>query len=230
MLTVLTTTHNRPEAFNLLTKWMAHQTAQPDQWVVVTDGSLDGYVFTDRHEVIVRERKEGDMHSVCENTLVALKAAKGDRIVICDDDDYFAPKFLETLVTALDEVALAGLSADVYYNVPARRFARMHNQEHASLTCTGFRKSLKKTVEACAKAGDPFIDMLLWERAVQKRLVPNGHTRPLHLGMKGSRTPNVGLGKSSHGWSSDRNFIHLKNFIGPDAFDYVKIARENLPW
>jgi hypothetical protein len=237
MLTIITTTHNRPLCFAILEGWMARQSLQPDQWLVVNDGA-EPYTYSRGQEVITRKPKKTmktldgktvPEMSILANWLAALPKIKGDRVAVVEDDDWLHPDYLKTMVGLLDEVDVAGVSGDLYYKLPIKKFIRMHNMNHASLGATVFRSSALPAVERacrllCPNNNSPFIDMYLWAEAepihgLKTRLVgnraPDG--RAWHVGMKlmpGAAGLGIGHG---HDGSTDPTFAVLRQWVGADA-------------
>ncbi len=221
MITLLTVTRNRPLCFSLLEKWIAQQTVKPDKWLVVTDGCL-GYRFNQEQKVHQRKAKEGEL-SICHNWLRALEKMplETTKLIVAEDDDYYAPRYIEVMASMLDHCHIAGLKKDIYFRFDLRRFQRCHNQTHASLACTGFTNVADGFVKDCVskalEKNSPFIDKELWETPFPgvRQLVDNGLLgKPLHVGFKGMP------GEKGYGWghelqgSTDRAFLALEDWIG----------------
>lgn len=235
MLTLVTTTRNRPLSFSMVEGWIARQTyREPYQWFVVNDGD-EPYEYKAGQEVIQRKPRKKmktasgklvDEISICANWLEAIPKIQGDKIIVVEDDDWLHPTYLEKMATALDEVDVAGISFDVYFKVQSRKYRRMGNAQHASLASTAFRASALPAVDRCCKVLCPannsvFIDMYLWAEAepmhgLRTRLIPNRAPdgRAFHVGLK--QMPGaVGLG-NGHGddGASDPTMAMLIEWIG----------------
>lgn len=240
MLTIVTTTHDRPLCFSILEGWMQRQTVQPDQWLVVCDAGLEQYKFTMGQQVVYRDPKKRRLNrdpetkritggyaeplpSICENWLAALPKIKGDKVLVIEDDDYYHPAYLETLSGLLDEAELVGVKQDVYFKLRSRKFQRMHNLNHASLAATGFRRELLPQVRRCCEVfKSVFVDMYLWAecteegRGLRCTLVPNKAPdgRAYHVGMKQMPgAAGLGNGHNDDG-SSDQTLSVLQDWIG----------------
>jgi hypothetical protein len=244
MLTIVTTTKDRPLCFSILEGWIKRQTVKPDQWLVVTDSDKpEAYSYTMGQEVIYRDPKrhcrrdpitnrfvKGEPRaSLLENWLTALPRIKGEKVLVIEDDDYYHPTYLEVLSGLLDNHELAGFKEDVYFKLRTRRFQRMHNMNHASLAATGFRRELLSQIRRCCELLCPvnksvFIDMYLWaecqdtlrEPPCKCVLIPNkaADGRAYHVAMK--QMPGAfGLG-NGHGFdgSTDPNLSVLQQWIG----------------
>lgn len=235
-ITLTTTTHNRPEAFALLEKWVAAQTLKPDRWLVINDSTdevQERYQYN-MGQSVFRPKHTGELHSLCANWVFALQHIKHDRCIIAEDDDYIAPRFVEVLDEALNRAPLAGLSEDCYYNVRLQEFRQPSNVSYASLACTGFRQGVVPLLRTIARRGDPYLDVPLWEGwRGEKVLVPNKQNgKPLHVGIKGmylASEPGAGVSGLSHyehSGSFDWNHSLLKDWLGADAHTYISISEK----
>ncbi len=312
MLTLITTTKDRALCFSLLEKWIARQTLQPDQWLVVNSSENPAaYEYTRGQQVICRssaaasvppgvppavsvrqdapggrqKRKGGGKvkaaaesppeqdqgcaaggdlpaalvgaegtgaelpaptraepwQDLLANWLCALPEIRGDKVIVCEDDDYYHPAYLETLAAALDSVDLAGIGWDVYYKLETRRFQRMGNPAHASLGASGFRASVLPLVKRCCRVlcplnKSPFIDCYLWAEATAdetlttKILRNEGRDRrPLHVGFKCMPgTPGLGIGHKKYEGTPDNTFATLDSWlVGEASQAYRRVWRQH---
>lgn len=193
-LTICTTTRNRPRTFNnLLQRWISRQTVKPSQWLVINDSDphiQEQYTYTQGQDVIRRKRKEGERHSLCENWLSALSLGriKGDKVLICEDDDYFDARFIEVMSKMLDEAPVCGLIHDCYWNVRHKLFRNMENLSFSALTCTGFVRDLSGFMRDICKRGNPYIDGIFWDEYFGDKVQLSNvmsNKRAYHVGIKG---------------------------------------------
>lgn len=227
---LITTTRNRSMCFSLLERWICAQTCPPDHWLVINDGE-EKYAYTCGQEVIHRVPEPDEaLPSICMNWLAALpKLKKWESIIVVEDDDWYHPTYLRKMKEGLESFDLVGLRQDLYFRFSQRAFKRMHNMEHASLSCTGFRRRVLPQIKRCCEMfKSVFIDMGLWAEAGQeisavpkltKALSPNlaEDKRAYHVGMKnmpGCRGLGLGHGQDCLGWSRDGAFQVLSSWIG----------------
>jgi len=98
MITAITPTGDRPLAFSLCRRWMEGQTLKPDQWIVVDDGKKPMAPF-DGIDYIRREPLPSDpKFTLAENLKAAIPHVKGDQILIIEDDEYYAPRYVEEMI------------------------------------------------------------------------------------------------------------------------------------
>ncbi len=235
---LVTTTHDRPFCFWILEMWIAAQTVQPDLWLVINDSEEPAeYEYRCGQQVILRTdhtltAEEKALPSICKNWLEAIKHIKEDDLVIvAEDDDFYDPTYIQTIRDMLETYDLVGISHDVYFKLPTRRFQRMHNTGHASLACSGFRGYVCEGIEyACKIHKSVFIDMYLWVECGTvfptwtKKLTPQPiGKRMIHVGMKGMPgAKGLGVGHDLTQGSTDPNFLVLAEWIGSVATSFYK--------
>lgn len=215
---VITPTRNRPQCFALLETYLSRQTI-PFTWLVINDGS-EPYTYTQGQKVYQRDPSKDKGHSLCHNLSKALAVCGfPKKVAICEDDDWYHPTYLARLSEALDEAELVGFNPALYYNLMYSEYRDMGNEEHASLAATGFRAAVLPTVRTLCKAGDPYIDLALWEGwKGSKALYPNHRW---HVGL-GSLWGEPGIGwkhKPGMGRRAPRGL--LESWIGDDAKNYL---------
>jgi len=241
LITLLTPTRDRPEAFRLCVKWMQRQTyVGAVQWIIVDDSnettSLEVPGMADlmsRWDVAYVRRNPSDI--VCtlqDNLLVAIPKIGSEKVIFAEDDEWYAPGYVAAMAVLLDEAELVGECGARYFNVKSRRWWKPNNQKHASLCRTAIRSSMLPVLaEACKsskEANDVFVDLRLWG-------VVNGGSRPpssklvsskLSVGIKGM--PGRGGAGKSHTPDAFPNFDPdlrvLREWIGEDAQEYAKFV------
>lgn len=222
MLTVLTMTGERPEAFALCQKWMQRQTLEDVTWVIVDDGREPQNLTIDRPdwEIIVLRPKpywQPGQNTQARNILVS-KDFVGDRLAIVEDDDWYAPDWLETLDSALNDADLVGEINAKYYNVKTKTARKLPNKNHASLCATGMKGQGINSLWAAALMNSQFIDIDLWNCEVSKKFLDTSKV----IGIKGlPGRPGIGMGHKYdfHG-QKDKTGEILKSWIGDDWLVY----------
>ena len=170
MLTILTATGARPEAWSICQRLMERQTYQgPVHWIIVDDGEVQQTIDFDRKGWIISMIrpmplwKQGD-NTQARNLKEGLRhVMPEDKLVIIEDDDSYHPQWLERVDQWLDRHDLVGESHARYYNIRTKRARQLRNDKHASLCCTAMKG---KAIEAFSKELKPsvqFIDISLWK-------------------------------------------------------------------
>jgi hypothetical protein len=169
MITAITPTGDRPLAMSLCERWMMNQTARPDQWLVVDDGQVP-FVPAVPMEYVRREPRAGDpKHTLAINLLQAIPLIRGDKILIIEDDEYYAPAYVQEMAKRLDAGMIAGITQNRYYHLPTGGYYVMHNREHASLAQTAFTSAFIPTFKGAVVASMfvDFLDIRMWRMAKQ---------------------------------------------------------------
>ena len=222
MITRVTATGDRHEAFELTRMWMASQTRKPDQWIVVDDGwDPMPSRLTKGVTYIRREPTDGEGHTLTLNLSAAVPHIRGAKILMIEDDDWYGPDYITTMSSLLDKYKLVGEAFARYYHLPAMKYRRIGNNKHASLCQTGFTFDVLPVFVECL-AGDPYVDSRLWKHPgiVSKYLV-NDQADKLHLhcsfkGLKGRTGIGTGHDSDARYYLPDTALEWLIRWVGED--------------
>ncbi len=220
LVTLITPTGDRPEAFALCERWISQQRyTGPVEWIVIDDG----YSSTRMHKADIVLRPEPMQgHSLCRNLREALPYIRGQHVLIIEDDDYYGPDYLSVMVGRLQHADLVGEFGAKYYYIRERRWRHNINEKHASLCRTAFNRSVLPTFESCITGTDhPSVDLRLWQQWSGSALYWNDEagTSQMCVGIKGVS------GRQSYGWKPSRNAQYddgrkLSEWLGADAVVY----------
>lgn len=228
MITLITATGGRPEAFKLCESYMRKQTYKgPIQWIVVDD-CTPRISCTMKQEYYrgPKEWAEG-INTQRLNLDAALTKVKGDYVFIIEDDDYYAPEYLETYTHFLKSVAAVGEAKSKYFNVKVPGHKIMPNLKHASLAQTAFRKELLPLFNKAVNSGELYIDIKFWkllsEQEIPFALLTN---KNLCIGIKGlPGRGGISPGHTSRDFMYDPDFKVLKSWIGNSSTQYVEFKK-----
>ena len=193
-ITLITPTGGRPEAFALCKKWIAAQTLPPDQWIIVDDGPepLECAGLPDFACYIRREPQASDPpHTLVVNVDAALSYIVGDKILFIEDDEYYAPEYVQIISGLLDQYQIVGIGHSKYYHLPTGGYFQHANTKHASLAQTAFRREMLPLVRACVNLGmeKTWLDDNLWKEAQKsngiKSYIFKDEQVSLYCGIKG---------------------------------------------
>lgn len=230
MLKLLTATGCRQEAWAICEKLMLAQTyTGPVRWIIVDDGKEAQPVTFAREgwqlEVVRREPfwKPGQ-NTQALNLVAGLARVKPyDRLVILEDDDHYAPDWIETINAALDGADLAGENMARYYNVATSTGRQLNNANHASLCSTGVKGMALEMLRRECKPGVQFIDVNLWRNFKgTKHLFSGGRVTGIK-GMPGRGGIGMGHKPDFHG-IKDTDGALLREWIGQDAELYIGLT------
>jgi len=231
---VITCTGDRPEAFKLCAEYLGRQTVKPDEWVVVDDGVK--YKVTQEMceasgvkdiKLIHRARAKDDPnHTLTINMLEALDKVTGENIIIMEDDDWYAPNYIETMIDGLMSGDLCGTQGIYYWNIPKKCYQFVGKSvDHASLCQTAFRRNVIPVLEDICKyeyVQNGIIDISIWEK--WKGSINLMEYSDLVVGIKGlPGRPGMTSGHLTDGsrYNSDPKLKELKKIIKNDVAKYA---------
>ena len=230
MLTILTVTGARPEAWAICQRLMlAQDYAGPVHWIVVDDGPepQEQPLTRDHWDVsVIRPypRWQPGQNTQARNLLAGLELVPTDaRLVVIEDDDAYAPDWLSTVARELDHAELVGESHARYYNIAKRRYRQLSNANHASLCSTAMRGAAISAFRRACESNQKFIDIELWASHPSRKLF-SGHRV---VGIKGlPGRGGIGMGhRNDFSGKSDHDFRILREWVGESAALYEGFAR-----
>lgn len=210
---VITCTGGRPEALVLCNHYMARQSHQDFEWIVVDDGP-ELRQRPRRADVFVRRSpawEPGGPNTLIENMRaglgVILNQAKKPEgveglVLLVEDDDWYHPGYIGLMQNYAenlpDRVSLFGESHTRYYNVRWRTYRHNDNDGHASLCATCFTTDFIPYMLEILDRADParpFIDVTAFNKHRDKAML---FPTDLVCGIKGMPgRPGIGHGHSA---------------------------------
>ncbi|MBA7673767.1 hypothetical protein ES703_81971 [subsurface metagenome] len=174
-------------------------------------------------EYVRREPQPDDpQHTLLLNLKTALPLIKGNKILVIEDDEYYASKYVETMATKLNDYEIVGIGRSKYYHLPTGGYFIIGNVWHASLAETAFRRSLLSEFEGLLNTTDDYLDMQFWRivRGNGHELIFFDKNSLLYVGIKGLP------GRYGIGVGHDPNFRFYRKFP-PDVSR--RILRQWIP-
>lgn len=226
MLTLLTATGARPEAWEICERLMMRQTySGPVHWIVVDDG-LDPQPVTFQRDgwtlEVLRPQPywQPGQNTQARNLLAGLARVQRDaRLVVIEDDDWYGLGWLDKVNAELVNAELVGEYRAKYYNVATKRARQLNNTQHASLCSTAMRGAAIDTFRWACDRNPKFIDLELWRKHRSRHLF-GGHRVVGIKGMPGRGGIGMGHAKDFNG-DPDPNGAILRAWIGDDADLYL---------
>ncbi len=216
MITAITCTGDRPQAFSLVQKWMIGQTVRPDEWIVVDDGKNPmPFDWVTRRD----PQPDDPQHTMLLNLKTALPLVRGEYVFFIEDDEYYAPTYIEQMLERLKNFELVGIGRSKYYHVPTRGYKQHQNMDHASLAQTACRKSFLTTINSLLD-GDSFLDIRIWKAG--SGLIFHDDKGSLYCGMKGMPgREGIGYGHKRKPYAYiDQDLSVLRSWVA-DYQDYL---------
>jgi hypothetical protein len=230
MFSVITPTGGRPEAFALSEEWMKKQSALQDnpewEWIVVDDcfprtpTTMNQVVLNVKHKEVVGA--QGTQHL---NLQLAFTAARGEYLIMWEDDDHYGPNYLKNTLENLRFAPLVGERPSRYYHIGQRRFREFDNNDHASLCQTAFHRSMIPAVLEQCKT-DAYIDVELWRQYGKQHSILYASNQVVGIkGMPGRKGISGAHECRGADWRGDIDLARLRQWIGPDAERYRQYGR-----
>lgn len=222
MIKLLTTTGGRPEAWELCKRWVRNQTVKADAWIIVDDcAEMSDMSGIDLPVMLVRPQPfwQPGQNTQARNLLAALESVTpNDTIIIIEDDDYYAPTWVQSVIEWSKRFELVGERNALYYHVVHRQYRSCGNMSHASLCATAMRGSALNVFKRECQKNHKFIDIHLWRNfRGSKKLFDTKMT----VGIKGlPGRAGIGCGHQMNG-KPDPDGVLLKKRIGEDASAYL---------
>lgn len=226
MLTLLTATGCRPQAWALCERWMLRQTyPHAVRWVIVDDGAQPQPITFQREGWTLEVIQPTPRWRLGQNTQARNLAAglqvigSHERLVIIEDDDWYAPTWLAEVDARLRRDFLVGECRARYYNLATRTGRAIPNERHASLCSSAMSGAGIEALRSCVQRAGTFIDMTLWRTHLPSSLF----NTQLVVGIKGL-PGRGGIGKGHHpGFvgQADPEGALLRQWVGDDATFYL---------
>jgi len=205
---------------------MSQQTiTEKYEWVVVDDGREPTTCTMGQEVVRILQPMATGLSSLGRNLQAGLSVAKGDKLVVVEDDDYYGPTYLKKVSGALGTSILVGETPSRYFHVGQRKFKEWFNTAHASLCQTAFRReAIPAVLSLCNQ--NRYIDVDLWQNfGKELGMLYHGSEVVGIKGMPGRKGISNAHDALGVGWESDIDLARLRQWIGPDAERYRAYGR-----
>lgn len=218
---VITPSGGRPEALEFLNGYLKRQTFQDFEWIILDDVEPSGKPPSRCDTYIVPDWIWNGTTTQSKSMTRLLKGIKGEKVVICEDDDWYAPNHLELMSNALDEADAVGQVNSIYYNVKTRSHISFVNRGNSGMCQTGVKgEAVDFLRQVCINNPPDLIglDIVFWrtfkgtKKFIQEQTV---------VGIKGLAGRNgLGMGHRLNG-NNDKSGNYLRSILGNDADNYL---------
>lgn len=203
MLTVITPTGGRPQAFALLAECLNGQTLPQFHWQIVDDCDPATRMPDMRDGISVeiirpawRWQPGMNTQAACMTELLGWVDTDSP-VVVCEDDDWYSPRWLATC--AASGVDLFGQRDSYYYNVATKRYRHIIHapNAHCSLSGTYLSPRAQSVLSDVCQRHASRLDIELWKAAAWADLTVARFSanRPQVVGIKGlPGRPGIGIG------------------------------------
>jgi glycosyltransferase involved in cell wall biosynthesis len=123
LVSVITPTFNRPQFLRKLIHGLRAQDYPAIEWLILDDSPEPSVTFTDGDRNIFYQHIDRKL-SIGEKRNILIDRARGETIIHFDDDDYYAPQYVSSMVHSLGEreADLINLRGWFLYDVRSRFF------------------------------------------------------------------------------------------------------------
>lgn len=243
MIALITPTGARAKQIQLCAQWMKAQTYTGDVlWVIVDDAEqkTTNFINNDFRERWIIEKvypvphwKKGQ-NTQKRNLLAAVQEIKNygdiDYVFIIEDDDYYSPQYLETMLQRVKGYAASAQTKTIYVHMPDFASKQFSNTKHGSLFETVFSIDVLNVFENTLKKGsEKFIDIYFWKNLLgNSKFTVNlfDEEKRLAVGIKGmGGRDGVGSGHDmlvrKQQLTRIERIMQFKNLIGMDYLEYL---------
>ena len=204
---------------------MARQSLRWTNWIVVDDGHHPTECTLGQHYVRL-ESGLAPSESFATNLERALfeheRLADSEYVFVIEDDDWYGPNYLASLVVGLMKSDLVGEPRAPFYHVTHRSYRICGNDYYAALCSTAFRAKLISKILPLIDRSNTELDRRIWELADCSKLLQ----RTRHcVGLKGQGgRPGLCNGHVFTGFRADPDGIVLKKWIQEDASEVLRLG------
>lgn len=232
MITLITLTGGRPELFKLLEKFVARQTYKgPMSWLVVDDCQPATVCTMGQHYIKGPRTWEPGVNTQRFNMEAALSAVAGQYVFILEDDDYYRPTYIDTMLRHLQQSDAVGVGNAKYYHVGVPGYKYLRNYVHAALSMTAFNVKLLPILKAAVNSGEFYFDAYFWRRVMDTResftIINNTN---ISVGFKGlpGRSGLTHSHREKKDYLYDAGHAKLKSWLGVDYGVYEPYLRKTI--
>jgi len=128
-VSIVTPTYDREPTVTALMRWIRNQTHTDWEWWLLHDGPSPysrGFQDAAAADPRIHYLYERERRSIGAKTNEMLERATGEIIMHFDDDDYYAPTYVETMVAELENFDFVKLSAWFLYKIEDDFLAYWH--------------------------------------------------------------------------------------------------------
>lgn len=229
LVSIITPTGGRQEVFSVLETCIRRQTYKgPLEWWVIDDFETPTICTLGQKYIRANRLWAPGTNTHRFNMEQVLPHVKGDLILNCEDDDYFAPTYIETMLDHLQHTEVVGIGNAKYYHVGVPGYKYLRNYVHAALSMTAFHVKHLPILAEAVNSGEFYFDSYFWRKVMDKRIpfsILSNNT--LSIGFKGmpGRSGLTHSHREKKDYLYDTNHGKIREWLGDDFRMYEKFIR-----
>ena len=215
---IITPTGGRPEQLALLDKYLQRQTNQDFKWIVLDDYQQRSKK-PDRCDIhISPDWLWNGENTQAKSMLRLLDEVGTDKVIICEDDDWYAPNHVELFSKLLNDYDLVGQKPTIYYNVKNQTYRNFYKTDHSCMCQTGLKGGAIEHLKQVCLENITNLDVIFWKTWQGSKHLDSTMTA---VGIKGlAGRGGIGIGHTMQG-EPDPSGEQLQTLIGNDTKYYL---------
>lgn len=209
---LIPTRNNRPELLSNCMRMVLNQTMKADHIEVVSDEPLS---------------KDCDITWRYRIGYDRLRNKGFDIILLMEDDDWYSPEYIETMIKAWEKAnkpSIFGHNYTIYYHIKLFSWFTMHHVDRSSAMNTMIVPDLNLTWPA---DNDPYTDIHLWREVQGPTFKPEKH---ICLGIKHGTTMTGGgshITRLHRYTNSDESKEMMRSIMDAESFNFYSTFLNN---
>jgi len=211
---LFTASGDREETLSLVLRFIGRQTIKEGDWIIVDDSQEPYSIPSKINEWNIYHLyrspcfvQDYGLASQAKNYLLGMdyisKLYKDPTILFIGDDDYYAPTYVEDMLSRIEGVDAAG-SIHAYYVNPLIGARRLNNKDHSAMESAAIRgAAIPVFIEAAHEIKkephkQPWIDKRFWDKIIQRKVKCRlfKYDQYLMFNLKGHKIGRPGIGES----------------------------------
>lgn len=175
---LIPTTGERPEFVDMAVKMIDAQT-----------------IRSQVQEILVIKNTRTDINTLVHNYRKGYEQAEGDLVFFWEDDDYYAPDYLETMVKAWEpDLQILGTNHTIYYHLGLKAWKMNRHLTHSSAMNIVLKAGIQNI--PWEPMADPFLDLRIWKEVTRGNIKGKLIEELKSVGIKHGTGRAIGRGHS----------------------------------
>lgn len=225
-ITLLTPTGDRPQCIERCSFYIERQDFKlgPIQWLISDDSEQKSKIRVPNNvnyfTHLERTYPGNKSDSFRGNIITSLPHIVFDKVLIIEDDDWYASNYITTYHSRLLQYQLVGEGPARYYNVKYQIWRVLGNAKRASFCQTALRTEILDKLFISCQRDSAFVDARLWNKDCRKFIFQD---KAHCIGIKGMPGRlGIGMGHRCKTFQKDKEWQILEKWIGKEDTEFYK--------